>query len=280
MCLKIVLHVLFNLDPLEMDCGNILTITESINTLWIQSKGTGLPVESDKHGLLEALAGILPKWDRSKPHENPLNMIIPAYETLWRVVLSGFVQVTFVKGGSPSLRYILAHFLANPTVTARKEIGHGPEASAVSVEHIVKEALRLYPSVKRVYRQFHMDNAAEPVDVTADIKAYQRTKAIWGADAERFIPSRWVNTSDGARTTYMNFGVHPFVCPAKAEFGPMMIGILVAAFTDNLSSEDWDLRLGEKSSDAAQCDFDKALSGEQPLESDRSTYEGIRIMKK
>lgn len=97
-CLKIVLHVLFGLEPRELDDGNILTITERINGLWIQAKDTGKPKESDKHELEEALAQVIPQVKRSNPHENPLNLIIPAYETLWRVVLSGFLQVTFVKG--------------------------------------------------------------------------------------------------------------------------------------------------------------------------------------
>ena len=279
-CLKITLHVLFKLDPLELDDWNISTITESINSLWIQSKGTGTPTKSDKHDLQEALAKAIPQEKLSSPHENPLNLILPAYETLWRVVLSGFLQVTFVQGVSPTLRSVLANFLANPTTTARKELVHSPEASAISVDLIVKEALRLYPSVKRVYRQFHMDNRPGPEEVAADIETCQRTKALWGADAECFVPSRWTNASDDAQKSYMAFGVPPFVCPAKAEYGPMVIGILVAAFADHINSEGWHVKLGESSLDVTQREFENALSGEEPLASDRSTYEGIRIVKK
>lgn len=67
---------------------------------------------------------------------------------------------------------------------------HNAGSSTVSVEFIVKETLRLYPSVKRVYRKFNMDSAAGPEKVAADIQACQRSKALWGADAERFDPSR------------------------------------------------------------------------------------------
>ncbi len=267
-----------------MDEGHISTITESINKLWIQSKGTGTPVESDKHDLEEALAQVTRQKKPSKPSENPMNLILPAYETLWRVVLSGFLQVTFVKGVSPTLRPVLARFLANPTMKTRKE---DSGASAVSVDFIAREALRLYPSVKRVYREFDMSNEKGPQKVAADIETCQRSKELWGSDAERFNPSRWSNLSNAAEDSFMAFGVSPFLCPAKADFGPMLIGILVAAFAHHVSSEDWHVKLGKDGTDVAQRDLDKAqrnldkaLRGELPLASDRSTYEGLMIVKK
>ena len=266
-----------------MDEGHISTITESINKLWIQSKGTGTPVESDKHDLNEALAQVI----HPKPGENPMNLILPAYETLWRVVLSGFLQVTFVNGVSPTLRSVLAQFLTDPTITARKKTVTDTGGSAVSVDFIAREALRLYPSVKRVYREFDMSNEKGPQKVAADIETCQRSQELWGQDAEHFIPSRWSNVSKAAENSFMAFGVSPFVCPAKADFGPMLIGILVAAFAHHVSSKDWHVKLGERSAGVAQRDFDKAqrnldkaLRGEVPLASDRSTYEGLRIVKK
>ena len=222
---------------------------------------------------------MIPRWDCDDRRENPLNLILPAYETLSRVVLLGFLQVTFVKGVHPGLRSILAQFLANPTVAAKDKIAHGAEEPEVCVGHIVAEALRLYPSVKRVYRQFRMDTKAGPEDVAADVESCQRNKTIWGEDADRYDPSRWNDSSDEAKDSYIAFGVKPFLCPAKPVFSPMMIGILVAAFAGQLSSDKWYPALNDSSSDAAQ-DFDKALNGEKHLVSDRSTYEGIRMIKK
>ena len=278
-CLKVILHVLFDKSALSLDDKSILIITESINSLWIQSKDTKTPKASDKHALREALAQVIPEMMGSDPRKNPLNLIMPAYETLWRVVLSGFLHVTFVRGAPPTWRSILAQFLANPTTAARKELSREPEILAVSVDQIVKETLRLYPSEKRVYRQFHMDNEPGPKNVAADIEACQRSETLWGGDAQRFVPSRWTNASKEAQESYMAFGVAPFLCPAKGEFGPMMIGILVAAFADGISSENWHLRLGESSSDVAQCNLEKALGGEEPLVSDRKTYDGLRIIR-
>ena len=273
-----------------MDNESILTITNSINTLWIQSKDTKVPSEADKRTLKEALAKLFPamnllETERSDNRENPLNLIIPAYETLWRVVLSGFLHVTFVSEASPTWRSTLAQFLANPTKAARKELFGDSEEVAVSVDHIVKEALRLYPSVKRVYRKFQMGSKVSKAsdrrleDVAADVEACQRNKALWGADADRFRPSRWNKASNEAQDSYMAFGASPFVCPAKTDFAPMLIGILVAAFTNHISSDDWHLKLGEHTSKIARRSFNKALQGKMPLVSDRSTYEGISIIK-
>lgn len=280
-CLRVTLQVLFKPSELKLEDENVAIMAESINSLWIQSKGSAAPLESDKYVLNKALTQTFPQMRWLDPRENPLNLIIPAYESLWRVVLSGFLQVTFVKVASAATwRSILAKFLASPTPEARTNPVIGPEASAISADFIVKEALRLYPTVKRVYRKFHMDNETGPVDVQADIEACQRTEALWGADSERFVPSRWINASDEARDSFMAFGSKPFVCPAKHEFGPMIIGILVAALAEFVSSEDWLLKLSESNSDVAQRDLERALNGDKPLVSDRSTYEGIRIIRK
>ena len=279
-CLKIVLHVLFDRNPRKLDDESIVTITESINTLWIQSKDEQEPSEADKSTLQEALEKFFPRRDLSNNRESPLNLIIPSYETLWRVVLAGFLRVTFVRKASPTWRSALEQFFANPTIAARKEFVHDLEGIPVSVDHLVKETLRLWPSVKRVRRQLHMDDRPGPEDVAADIEACQRNREVWGADAQCFVPSRWIAARNEAQNSYMAFGVSPFVCPAKGEFGPMMIGILVAAFTHHMSSEKWHLKSGEGSPDAVQHGLEKALLGEEPLVSDRSTYEGIRIVRK
>lgn len=268
-----------------MDNHSIRTITESINTLWISNKKKEVPSEAGKLNLKKALAVLFPEMnlletERVDNSKNPLNLIIPGYETLWRVILSGFIQVAFVKGASAPWRLVLARFLANPTVAARKEPAQDSEAPAVSVDYIVQEALRLYPSVKRVYRQLNMKEHRGLQNVAANIEACQRNEALWGTDAQRFVPSRWINASNEAQGSYMAFGFKPFVCPATNEFGPMMIGILVAAFAHYISAEEWHLELGEHTLEIAQNTFGKALRGEEPLVSDRNTYEGIRIIKK
>ena len=55
----------------------------------------------------------------------------------------------------------------------------------------------------------------------------------------------------------MAFRVYSFMGPAKHEFSSMIIGILVAALAENVSSEGWLLKLSESSSDFAQRDLVK-----------------------
>ena len=45
--LKISLHVLFDLDPLQLDDELIVEIARSINFLWIESKSTKYPLDAD-----------------------------------------------------------------------------------------------------------------------------------------------------------------------------------------------------------------------------------------
>lgn len=86
-----------------MDNESTSTITESINALWILSKDNKVPSEAEGLTLKKALAVLFPDMNllETKPvdnRENPLNLIISAYETLWRVVLSGFLSGDFCQG--------------------------------------------------------------------------------------------------------------------------------------------------------------------------------------
>lgn len=93
-----IINVLFHVDPADMSVNDVETATKMINNLWVQSKdcsGGAISVR-DQHCLQTVLANLLlNKAGSSAPRENPLNMIIPAYETMWRVVLLTFVSAAF-----------------------------------------------------------------------------------------------------------------------------------------------------------------------------------------
>jgi len=77
-------------------------LAREINEQWLRSKGDydadELPRWSftKQTGLVEALQGAFPEWhaDGNDGTENPLRLILPGYETLWRVVLRCFVELT------------------------------------------------------------------------------------------------------------------------------------------------------------------------------------------
>ena len=269
--LKISLHVMFDLDPLQLDDELILDIARSINFLWTESKSTEYPSDADQKVLRKALGLIFPGVGPNA-RQNPLNLILPAYETMWRVALFCFIEVTFRQGARAEWKLVLIDFLADPTKARFEE--RGPSPSVVSAADIINEALRLYPPTKRVYRKLHMAGKNDPEIVAADIEACHRIPAIWGSDSWLFKPSRWSKIGNEARSAFMPFGGSTFVCPAKQDFGPRMIGVVVAALAAHITPRDWKLELCVGGPNGGE------ELGEEPLVSDRNKYEWIEISRR
>jgi len=272
--LKITLHVFFKLSPEQLnDFGvehAIEQTTSCINTLWIESK-TSIEVSKEKkQKLWEALDSITDMG--SKPRKNPLNFILPAYETLWRVVLSCFIEVTFRKGAQQMWRDELGHFLDDPTGASFENASSDSPPTSVAVKFIVNEALRLYPSTKSVYRELKTEGNETPELVVADIEQCQRLPEIWGLEPERFMPARWEAFTQETQRSLMTFGAGGFVCPAKPKYGPFMIAILVAALATNISPEKWILKLYRDGSEVG-----RELGDGEALMSDRKTYDKMEI---
>ena len=185
---------------------------------------------------------------------------------------------------------------------------------------IARELLRLYPSTKRVYRVSDSSpNLTAPVSVAADVEAIHRSPSIWGASAGVFDPSRWLpspfssRASSAAHTTahdhlsndaddgkgvdtekekgkekekerrdaYMPFGVYPFLCPAGKDFGRRIIALLVASLVVGVVKEDsedteehgWRLEVPELWRDVVR-------KGEEPLPSERGSFEGWALVRR
>lgn len=148
----------------------------------------------------------------------------------------------------------------------------------VSVEFLVKEALRLYPPTKRIYRHFEMQSpeGIETVEtVAADIEACQRLPEIWGAESNKYRPARWITADRGMLDAYMPFGGNPFPCPAGGSFGPRMIGVLVAVIARYVSASEWQLELVGKASDSRG-----VLDDDTELNSKRSGSEKWLLIRK
>jgi hypothetical protein len=65
-------------------------ITQTNNDLWVQSKSKGPQNDRLLSKLRDELQYLLPE-----ERDDPLALILPAYETLWRVVLLTYVHVAF-----------------------------------------------------------------------------------------------------------------------------------------------------------------------------------------
>lgn len=275
--MSISLYVLFDsLNPLELDESNVSKAAGCINELWIQSKKDPIDdklVSAEKSILQEALHNISPDFE-FKSDETPLNLILPAYETLWRVVLRCFIEVSFLnRDSTQEWREVLQRFLENPADSAFKE---RTVREDVSVEFIVFEALRLYPPTRRVYREFKFGNEENSETVAADIEKSHRNPKVWGPESELFRPSRWNNISDELRKKiFMAFGGGRFICPAQKKFGPKMIGILVAALATEIYSDGW--KIGSVDKYGSVIDHEWARG---PLESGREAFGSLKLWRK
>lgn len=91
---SLVLRVLFDVQLSAVDPDEARKATDAINRLWIQSKNRHfIPSPYDKRLLKNALERLLPDEFLRDECTSPLNLIMPAYETLWRVVLLTFVSI-------------------------------------------------------------------------------------------------------------------------------------------------------------------------------------------
>ena len=240
--LKISLYVLFGMHPYNQDDDSIQEMATDISERWQSSKGVSFGQGADWNQMRNKLMKIFAYVSHSTEN-NPYNLILPAYETMWRAVLFGTIELAFkdiestvASGALKALR----RYLADPTRETFEHVEEGIYDS-VSVSHVVNEVLRHYPPTQRVYRQFYLTGEAIPETIAADIYACHHDEDFWGEDVQDFKPARWKHISERARSAYMPFGGSRFVCPAKQEFGPRMVGILIAAFATQMSGQEWDL---------------------------------------
>ena len=269
--LKLSIGILFDRDPLAADDAVILEISTRINDLWLLSKDRGADCARDLQRLHQALRKVqLDIGQESR--ESPLNLILPAYETLWRIVLRCFLEVSFRSVADSRGCDVLTAFLKEPTSSKFTEVSPGD--TGVSASFLVNEALRLYPPTRRIHRELHLPLETSSREVAANIEACHRRESIWGPDSRTFVPSRWTYTTPAMRVAFMPFGGQPFVCPAKPEFGPKMIGLLVAALATHVSPCEWDLA----SLDSTGLK-DIAL-GDEPLDSGRNAYGSLVLLGK
>ncbi|KAI0444408.1 cytochrome P450 [Xylaria telfairii] len=251
---SLVLRVLFDVEHSAIDPDEARKATDAINRLWIQSKNRQhIPSPYDKRLLKNALERLLPDAFVRDECTSPLNLIMPAYETLWRVVLLTFVAIAS-RDVDPSTVEELREAVKNvPECFCQN---NNAEMRALS---IAKEGLRLYPPTRRIYRAVSTTGGEEGV-VFADVEACHRDCHIWGTDALQFKPTRFHNWSHGDATktstqwrlpakknweklSYFPFGVGKHVCPAATGFGDKMITLLVVELTRRFGTQQTGLKI-------------------------------------
>ncbi|GAW11533.1 hypothetical protein ANO14919_008800 [Xylariales sp. No.14919] len=241
---SIELHVLFKIDPSNIDLGEARKATTAINRLWIQSKNpNSIPSLYNQRVLEDALERLLPNEFHREDRTHPLNLIMPAYETLWRVVLLTFVSIAHRNEDSQTTDELQKAVENVPQCFDQK---NDAEMRALA---IAKEGLRLYPPTKRIYRATSTTDGENGV-VAANVEKVHRDSQVWGADALQFKPTRFHNwrregtsmaPEQATRSnidveylrglSYFPFGVGGHPCPASRGFGEKMIALLVVELT-------------------------------------------------
>ncbi|KAJ5629542.1 hypothetical protein N7528_003199 [Penicillium herquei] len=256
--------------PSDLD---ILKLADQINKGWIRSRnsskdGTDMLNFEHNEAIKTSLKAVFPH--QAEDGSNPLNILLPSFETMWRVVLRLLLELKFrTSRENPEWAKVMISFCWNvnkeefesrsglraTTTTASKAVivrntESSPEKTP-SAKDIVLEALRVYPPTRRIYRAYawgdsQASHGPETVDiddlpsklpfrtVAADIEACHLRTDTWGSDAASFVPTRWMTTTRAQIHDFMPFGHGICECPAKAVFGPRMIGILVGALLSAL----------------------------------------------
>jgi hypothetical protein len=166
---------------------DIIHIGHCINQLWIDSKkaNTARPKWEDQTKLHDALRRVItPELSMLGAFPeildpNPLNVLLSAYETMWRVVIRGFLEIRYRKAADKmSWCKIMPDYLGKleSPISMQNDAFHNTTESGVRPIDIVKETLRLYPPTRCVHRNF------DDQTCRADIEACQRSELLGGKD--------------------------------------------------------------------------------------------------
>ncbi|KAI0085950.1 cytochrome P450 [Irpex rosettiformis] len=234
--LKIILHTLFGVPTTDLDDRGIALVAQGVNTLWKLSKTQEeLPLD-----LLPSMNEYLRAWVPAI--ENPLDFVIPTFETLWRVVA---ITVAMIHNDRRAIQ-VFRDLLDNPT---KGQFDNFP-AGTPSVGAVVAEVMRLHPPTKSISRASTTSFSTfgeclrtifpllrtSTVHV-ASIRAIQRDPEIWGPDAEDFSPMRHhpdTLTSEQSRAL-LGFGFGKLQCVASS-WAPMAVGLIAASVVDKIGS--------------------------------------------
>ena len=224
-------------------------VVEAINELWLLSKNAARPPPAA--GLLDTVNAHLHRWMPGK-YERPLDFVIPAHETMWRVIAATVARAIHDSGA----RAAFSAYLDSPTQDQFVRFKKNSSPQQPSVEAFLCEVLRLHPPSRSISRTapsrlgvFQYLWAAPATTHVANIEALHQDKETWGSDAAVFDPMRFHESrlSYEQKYGYIPFSYGPLRCIAFKE-APRFAAIVAAAVLEIVSGPDAKYRLvcGEK----------------------------------
>ncbi|KAI5996315.1 cytochrome P450 [Pisolithus albus] len=255
--LRIFLVALFKADPESLHAKDLRFVTDMINRRWAYSKNTDRTALNQDNSLSEANA-CLDRWVRDRDgYPNPLDLIIPAYETMWRVVAVTVAHVCCHDGDN--LLDIVLRFADQPTEEQFQLFRE--ESMEPSMKMIIMETLRLHPPTKRIsragatvgWKRFFM-----PTLEVADIQAVHQSSQ-YGHNPAKFDPMRFHPSRGLEQPELFPFGYGRLSCPA-ALWAPIGAALIVAKVAQQLKVGTYGLIAGPRIGDRGGWDGWKVIN--------------------
>ncbi|KAJ7447829.1 cytochrome P450 [Mycena latifolia] len=225
-------------DISALAANDLEVVSNLITHIWTLSKKPDLIPEQLLQQLNDHLRRLVPDQDA---YPNPLDFVIPTWETLWRVVAVTLAHLHADAAACEAFRDLNE----NPSwlqLRAARMTGTSP-----TVENYIHEALRLHPPVRHITRLtfrnstltaflFRFLAARIPPRIytdIADIESAQRS-ASWGPDAppEAFDAPRFLREPSRAGDL-LAFGCGPLKCVAS-QWAPMAAAVITGAILNRV----------------------------------------------
>lgn len=223
----VVLSALFNTDLDALHYDDVIYVTNIINKRWKDSKIKDTAAMRRDHSLYRIITHI-DQWiiDQDR-YPNPLNFILPAYETLWRVVAVTVAYVYHCRDNT--LQNAVLGFGRDPTEERFQAFGENGQQP--SMQAIIFEVLRLHPPTRHIARasigsgSWWQAFVAPAVEI-ADIEAVHLS-GDYGEDTSTFDPMRFHPSRMSKQPESYSFGYGRLRCIAAA-WAPMAAAVIAA----------------------------------------------------
>ncbi|KAH7066007.1 hypothetical protein BKA62DRAFT_736505 [Auriculariales sp. MPI-PUGE-AT-0066] len=248
--------------PYRPKVDDLVRVANDITDLWQGSKESLEP----QREVLARLNGTLASWIQSREadvlvvprdhpdwtielDENPLEFVVPSFETLWRVVAVAYALLAINKDNCAS-----AFVPLMKAEQVDKEIFDGvtnTPAGDVRPLSFVTEVLRIYPPTRRITRGYPCanlsasrvtfitdPNCCQPTHavIKADIERAQRSRCDFGPTANEFDPARKVDVRD-----LLAFGSNPLRCQGRTLLESQLLVTTGTNLGDRAGWEGWTL---------------------------------------
>lgn len=248
-CLRVILVGLLGVDAAvdSFSSTDINIVTANINLLWSLSKTSKHVPPHLLPQLTLSLRNLVPDTEK---YPNPVDFVIPAWETLWRVIA---IAIAYSCQEEEMVEAFSALY-NKPDITTFNEGSGG-----VSIRSIIAETMRLHPPSKRIGRLTSRPSVPHPPTLlgrllervrpalrqeSAEVHTLQVSEDIWGPDAADFKPSRFPSSSARAseRTSadqahQLLFGSTPLRC-IGASWAPVAAGVISSAIVSLLLEQE------------------------------------------